>query len=171
MSTQFTLYALSDDGATSARRYMRTSLGYGERNINEVINAAAFEQRNAALSSMTGGRDTRYDVFDSPHFVVDGDHTMHDDDMLCIAHTLVRVIGHDLPELTGGLAHAVLGTIPEAWSTGWVLEDPKHPGRVGIPVNLAGDGKVRRRTPIEFREAFSGWLEGARGRLLWYCFV
>lgn len=126
LSTDFTLYALDEAGAARARDYMSGSMGYGNTNMAAII--------------ANNGRMLR--TLDSPLFdypsVNLGAHTsLHGDEEPCVAHDIVRVVGHGLPVIEHELAHRVL--------------------------EAARGSKGYDR--------LAGFLDGARGRLLWYVFV
>ena len=159
MSTDFTLYALDEAQVPLARRYMAGSLGYGNTDLASIIDAAARAQRGIEAGDLSG-----FDVFHSPSFVIDDDHTStHDSSSPWKADHLDEVVGHDLPVLDNALARRIMDTVGTDWAAGtvWPEDKPK------------ADGKwdYRRAKPYEFRIGLRAWLDGARGRRLWYCFV
>lgn len=98
--------------------------------------------RNQAALMSPG--PSSFDVYRASSIVIDNDHTtLHDDDAPCLAHRLVEVIGHELPVIGHGLIRRVRETFPS---------------------DAPADAYVSA-------ERLDAWLEGARGRRLWYVFA
>lgn len=158
MSTDFMLYALDEADLELARRYMGTSLGYGTSIYAVVNNAARAQSGDAKRQHDLSG----YDVFERSSFTIDDDHvSLHGGEVKCFAHDLVALIGHDLPLLDMRLRQAIIDAIPPRWTEGII-----YTGHETKPPY-----KYRKATHHEAKAALTGWLEGARGRHLWYAFV
>jgi hypothetical protein len=166
VSTQMTLYALDEADLPKARAQMAGSLGYARTPLGEAIKLREFMTSPTAAAE----RSAAYDVYERSSFIIDNDHiSLHGDGDDCVAHRISDLIEGDLPVIDGALIRQVLA-LTEGYADGTVLVEPpvwtkKEPRR------LKRAAKWRPRTAEEFRDALAAWLEGARGRRLWYAYV
>lgn len=162
MGTQFTLYALDEADLPAARAQMRGSLGYGGTDITSIIRGAAANQGSIARGDMSP-----FDVYDRSHFVVERDHTsLHGDDPLCVSHKMAFIIGADLPVIDPAVIAEIVAAA-DGWADGSLMTAAPE----WNDSTLSKPAEWRPRTAVEFADALASWLEGARGRHLWYAFV
>lgn len=186
MSTDFTLYAVADEHVDMARVYMRQSLGYGPltpASFGAVINAAG-------VMDLLGVRESAHAILEvAPSIVVDSDHTGEDG----FCEVLSDQIGGKLPVIDEKLTRHILGLMPANWSgldewprvaaerrdyegiQGW-RDFPAEGSTWDTPANVWRQPsrdvpQVRPLNPRIMRALLEGFLTGARGRRLWYCYV
>jgi hypothetical protein len=188
VSTDFTLYAVSDEHVDMARIYMRQSLGYGPITTASMIGVI----NTAAVMDRLGVRDSALAIFDvAPSIVVDSDHTGEDG----FCEVLTDLIGANLPVIDEALTRRILGLMPTGWSgllewpraaderrdyehiQGW-RDFPAEGSTWDTPASVWRNNdtnrdvpQVRGLNPRIMRALLEGFLTGARGRRLWYCYI